>query len=111
LTDFFYFIYNKIILYKIFFKGKAVMISIGIGEIQKNISIFKNITEEIKIVDKRKKETLAIIYPVKQKVTKSVIKKLAGKYKNKIKKTNLSLEEIKELAIKEAMKEKYGLSS
>jgi RNase H-fold protein (predicted Holliday junction resolvase) len=87
------------------------MISIGIGEIQKNISIFKNINEEIKIVDKRKKETLAIVYPIKQEYHKSIVNKLAGKYKDKIQQTNLSLKEIKELAMEEAMKEKYGLSS
>ncbi|SMC09517.1 hypothetical protein [Nitratiruptor tergarcus] len=87
------------------------MISIGIGEIQKNISVFKNITEEIKIVDKRKKEILAIVYPVKQKEQEPFVKKLAGKYKNRIEKTNLSLQKIKELAMQEAMKEKYGLSS
>jgi 23S rRNA A2030 N6-methylase RlmJ len=84
------------------------MVSIGIGEIQKNISIFKNITETLQIVDKRKKEVLAIVYPVKQK---SIVKNLSGKYKNRIQKSNLSLEKIKEISMMKAIKEKYGLSS
>lgn len=84
------------------------MLSIGIGEIQKNISILTKITEAIEIVDKRKKEVVAIVYPVKRDL---VVKKLAGKYKNRIKKNNFSLKEIKEISFTEAMREKYGLSS
>jgi 23S rRNA A2030 N6-methylase RlmJ len=84
------------------------MVTIDIGKIQKNISIFKNITETLQIVDKRKKEVLAIVYPVKQK---SVVKNLSGKYKNRIQKNNISLKEIKEISTMKAMKEKYGLSS
>lgn len=84
------------------------MLSIGIGEIQKNISILTKITETIEIVDKRKKEVVAIVYPVKRDL---VVKKLAGKYKNRIKKNNFSLKEIKEISFTEAMREKYGLSS
>lgn len=84
------------------------MLSIGIGEIQKNISILTKITETIEIVDKRKKEVVAIVYPVKKDL---VVKKLAGKYKNRIKKNNFSLKEIKEISFTEAMREKYGLSS
>ena len=84
------------------------MQSIGIGEIQKNISIFKNMTEAIQIVDKRKKQVLAVVYPVRQQ---SVIKKLSGKYKNRVQKSDKSLKEIKEISMTKAMKEKYGLSS
>ena len=84
------------------------MLSIGIGEIQKNTSIFANLTEVIQIVDKRKRKSLAMVYPVRKQ---SVIGNLAGKYKDRIKKTGLSMEEIKERSMMEAMEEKYGLSS
>ena len=49
-----------------------------------------------------------MVYPVKQQ---SVIKKLSGKYKERVPKSDMSLEEIKEFSMMEAMKEKYGLSS
>ena len=84
------------------------MLSIGIGEIQKNTSIFAKIDEVFQIVDKRKKQVLAIVYPTKEQ---SVIHNLAGKYKNKIKSSNLNLKEIKEQSLLKAMEEKYGLSS
>ncbi len=84
------------------------MLSIGIGEIQKNSSIFSNLTEVMQIIDKRKKQVLAMVYPVQ---TTSIVDSLAGKYKNKIKATTLSFEEIKNEAMASAMEEKYGLSS
>ncbi len=84
------------------------MLSIGIGEIQKNTSIFSNLREVIQIVDKRKKEILAMVYPVH---SQSIISSLAGKYKNKIKKTTLTLEQIKEQSMLNAMGNKYDLSS
>lgn len=84
------------------------MISVGIGEIQKNISILTSITESIQIVDKRKKEVVATLYPANKP---SSIDRLAGKYSNRVKPTSLSIEEIKEQAMKEAMREKYGISS
>jgi len=79
------------------------MISVGISEIQNNSSIFLNLTDVVEIVDKKKKEVLAFVYPVR----KSKVLKLAGKYKNRVKKTNLSFDEIKEKGMMEAMKEKY----
>lgn len=84
------------------------MLSMGVGEIQKNSGIFSNISETIQIVDKRKKRVLAMVYPVK---TNSVIDKLAGKYKNSIKDSNMDLNKIKKLAMQKAMEEKYGLSN
>jgi len=84
------------------------MLSIGIGEIQKNCSIFSNLTEALQIIDKRKKQVLAFVYPLQ---TQSIVDSLAGKYKDKIQKTDLSFQEIKESAILSAMEEKYGLSS
>lgn len=84
------------------------MLSIGIGEIQKNISIFANLTEAIKIVDKRKKVSLAIVYPIKKQ---SKISNLAGKYSDRVEKTILTLEQIKKQSMTQAMEEKYGLST
>lgn len=84
------------------------MLSIGVGEIQKNTSIFTNMTEAIQIVDKRKKQILAMVYPVKQQ---SVVNNLAGKYKKRVQKSDLSIDKIKEISMMDAMKEKYGLSS
>jgi len=84
------------------------MLSIGIGEIQRNTSIFTNLTQAIQIIDKRKKEILAMVYPIQKG---SVVNKLAGKYKNKVKTNILSDCQIKQQAMLEAMEDKYGLSS
>ncbi len=84
------------------------MLSIGIGEIQKNSSIFSNLTQTMQIVDKRKRRVLAMVYPI-QNV--SVIDKLAGKYRARVKSSKTDLETIKEYAMQTAMEEKYGLSS
>ena len=84
------------------------MLSLGIGEIQKNSSIFSNLTETIQIIDKRKKQVLAMVYPI-QNV--SVVDTLAGKYRKRVKLTEADLETIKESAMQIAMGEKYGLSS
>lgn len=81
------------------------MISIGIGEIQKNISIFSDLKNPIQIVDKRKHQTLAFVYPAKT-IEKSIVGKLAGKYKDKAISDNV--ESIKEKAMLEAMREKYS---
>ncbi len=84
------------------------MLSVGIGEIQKNSSIFSNLTETMQIIDKRKKQVLAMVYPI-QNI--SVVDKLAGKYKNRVKPTQIDIKTIKESAMQIAMEEKYGLSS
>lgn len=84
------------------------MLSIGIGELQKNTSIFKNLTEVFQIVDKRKKEIIATVYP---RTKNSIVDKLSGKYHNRIAKSDLSFNEIKDIAMIEAMGDKYGLSS
>ncbi len=84
------------------------MLSIGIGEIQKNSSIFSNLTEVIQIIDKRKKIVLAMVYPIENT---SVVNTLAGKYRDKVEPTELTLQEIKTLAIESEMEKKYALSS
>ena len=84
------------------------MLSIGIGELQKNTAIFANLTEVIEIVDKRRKKSLAMVYPVRKQ---SVVAGLSGKYRTRVQKSDLSFDEVKEAAMLSAMKEKYGLSS
>ena len=39
------------------------MITVGIGEIQKNISILSKVTDVPGIVDKRKNQNIATVYP------------------------------------------------
>lgn len=93
------------------------MLSVGIGEIQKNTAIFSNLKESIQIVDKRRHQVLAIVYPAHQ-ARSSISKKLAGKYKNQImqgrkkdlQSTSPNLRDIKQKAMLEALREKYGLS-
>ena len=82
------------------------MYSISIGEIQKNITLITKLTEAITIVDKRKNQEVAIVYPIKKH---SIIASLAGKYKDKVEKVD-DLEMAKEEAMKQAMSEKYDLS-
>ena len=62
----------------------------------------------MQIIDKRKKQVLAMVYPINNV---SIIDNLAGKYKNRLEPTSSTLEEIKEFAMQSAMDEKYGLSS
>lgn len=86
------------------------MESIGIGDIQKNTAIFTNLTESLEIVDKRRKRTVAIVYPVKKT---NITAKLAGKYAKKISTpvlSNKELKQAKDQAMLEAMEEKYGRS-
>ncbi len=82
------------------------MISMGVGQIQKNISILTTLTEAIRIVDKRRNKTVAIVYPAS---SSNSILSLAGKYKNRVEATS-DLTVAKESAMMEAMGEKYGLS-
>jgi len=81
------------------------MLSIGIGEIQKNSSVFSNLTEAIQIIDKRKKQVLAMVYPVQKQ---SIVDSLAGKYKDKVGSTSLTLQEIKEITMLNVVDKKYG---
>ncbi len=82
------------------------MISMGVGQIQKNISILTTLTEAIRIVDKRRNKTVAIVYPASSSTS---ILSLAGKYKNRVEGVS-DLTVAKESAMIEAMGEKYGLS-
>jgi predicted phosphoribosyltransferase len=83
------------------------MVTIGIGELQRDTSIITKLREAIKVVDKRKKQEVAIIYPI---ASNDVISKLAGKYANRIDST-ISLDQIKTDAMTQALSEKYGHTS
>ncbi len=79
--------------------------TISIGELQKNISILKNLEEPLEVVDKRSKRVVAVIYPKKQE---SIVEKLGGSLKSDI--VVEDLEEAIERAKYEYLKEKYGIS-
>ncbi|WP_456453157.1 hypothetical protein [Hydrogenimonas sp.] len=80
---------------------------IGVGEIQKNIALLTQLTEAVEVVDKRRKESVAVIYPIRRP---SVVQRLAGKYRKRIEHPVEDLKSAKEEAMARAMKEKYGLS-
>ncbi len=82
------------------------MHSISIGDIQKNISLLTKLTDVFAIIDKRKNQRVAIVYPIKKH---SIIGSMAGKYRDRVIKCD-DLEKAKELAMMETMGEKYGLS-
>lgn len=61
------------------------MNTIGLAGIQKNISILTNLSEPLRVVDKRRREDVAIIYPIKKQLDKKKgIISLAGKYASRI---------------------------
>jgi len=86
------------------------MQTIGISEIQKNISLLTKLKEAITIVDKRKNREVAIIYPLSGNGEGSVVESMANKYSNKSTVQKEDLEKAKEEAMMMAMREKYGLS-
>ena len=86
------------------------MQTIGISEIQKNISLLTKLKEAITIIDKRKNREVAIIYPLSGIRESSVVESLANKYSNKSTVQIEDLEKAKEEAMMMAMREKYGLS-
>jgi len=83
------------------------MNSISIGDIQKNISLLTQLTDVFAIIDKRKNQRVAIVYPIKKH---SIIDSMAGKYKDRVIPCN-DLEKAKDIAMMEAMGDKYGLSN
>ncbi len=96
------FIYNKLCLYK-----RKMMQTLSIGEIQKNISLLTKITEVFTIVDKRRNQSVAVVYPIKKS---NIVASLSGKYKDRVKYID-KIEEIKEKAMIEAIRDKYDLSN
>ena len=82
---------------------------IGVSELQKNISIFKNLTESVQIVDKKTKEVLALILPKSQMQAANLTDALGGiLQKNKTNKNYDDLDEMIANAYDMEMKEKYG---
>ena len=82
---------------------------VGISELQKKISIFRNMTETVEIVDKKTKEVLAIVLPKKDMQQNSLTDALGGILKSSIRIEN---EEDLEKKIADAyeleMREKYA---
>jgi len=81
----------------------------GLAEIQKNIAMLTTLTEPLQIVDKRRKQIVATVYP--RLVTHNA-QRLAGKYRERIP-VDLraaSFEDAREAALLAAMKEKYGVA-
>jgi len=52
--------------------------TIGISELQKNISIFKNLSQTVQVVDKKTKEVLAVILPRQEIDKRSITESLGG---------------------------------
>jgi len=83
--------------------------TIGVSELQKNISIFKNLTESIHIIDKKTKEVLALVLPKSQMEEHTLTDTLAGslQVKNPIYE-HKNFDTMVEDAYEQEMKEKYG---
>ena len=81
----------------VYIKGMK-MTTISIGELQKNISIFKNLSDVVEVIDKRANKKVAKIIPEKNT---NIVASLAGKYKTNIKYN-------KEKAWEMYINEKYG---
>ena len=82
--------------------------TIGVSEIQKNISLFKNLNETIHIIDKKTKEVLAIVLPKKKIENHSLTDSLGGILQQKNKISIENIDEAIHKAYDEEMREKYG---
>jgi DNA-binding beta-propeller fold protein YncE len=58
--------------------------TIGVSELQKNISIIRNLKETLYVIDKKTNELLATILPNKKEQKKSLTEELAGSMANGI---------------------------
>lgn len=54
---------------------------VGLAEIQKNIALLTNLTEPLHIIDKRRKQIIATVYP---RLTTHHAQRLAGKYQQRV---------------------------
>ncbi len=82
---------------------------IGVSELQKKISIFKNLSETVYIVDKKSKEVLATVLPKKKIEKESLTKSLGGIFQDhRPDKSYSSFEAMKKEAFDEEIREKYG---
>ncbi len=85
------------------------MQTIGIGELQKNMGILTHLTEALTIIDKRKNKEVAVVYPIENSKP-NIIDELAGSLNQYTSIKIDDLEQAKEDAMMESMKEKYGFS-
>ncbi|MEA2111032.1 MAG: hypothetical protein U9P71_03180 [Campylobacterota bacterium] len=82
---------------------------IGVSELQKKISIFKNLSETVYIVDKKSKEILATVLPKAEIEKENIADSLGGIFQNyKPNKSYDSFEAMKKEAFDDEMREKYG---
>jgi hypothetical protein len=58
--------------------------TIGVSELQKNISIIRNLKETLYVIDKKTNELLATVLPNKKEQKKSLTEELAGSMANGI---------------------------
>jgi len=80
--------------------------TIGVSELQKNISIIRNLKETLYVVDKKTNELLATILPNKKEQKKSLTEELAGSMSNGI--VADDLDKVISEAYSDAMMKKYG---
>jgi hypothetical protein len=81
---------------------------IGVSEIQKNISLFKNLTETVHIIDRKTKEVLAMVLPRKRIESYSLTDSLGGILQRKTQIKVQNFETMVEDAYEEEMRAKYG---
>jgi len=79
---------------------------IGVSELQKNISIIRNLKETLYVIDKKTNEILATILPNKKEKKKSLTEELAGSMANGIVVDDLDKAISESYA--DAMMEKHG---
>jgi hypothetical protein len=79
----------------------------SLAEIQKNIALLTSLTEPLQIVDKRRNQIVATVYP---RFATHNAKRLAGKYRERIPSAlyGAPFAEAREAALLAAMQEKYG---
>ena len=83
---------------------------IGVSELQKNISIFKNLTETVHIIDKKTKEVLALVLPKSQMEEHTLTDALAGSLHVKSSMgEHKSFDTMVEDAYEQEMRKKYGI--
>ena len=83
--------------------------TIGISELQKNISIFKNLRQTVQVVDKKTKKVLAVILPRQEIEKRSLTESLGGILSGrKPKGYHQDINEMINDAYAAEMREKYG---
>lgn len=81
---------------------------IGVSELQKNISIFKNLTETVHIIDKKTKEVLAMVLPRSEMKKYCLTDSLGGILQRKKSVPYENFDRMVEDAYEEEMRSKYG---